>query len=95
MDCPPAGRKLSATAQSSLLATLSAYLPGFRLSLPQPRATLQCVQQYVSARDAARARGVPAARVTQRWCAGTPRQPRHRQRACLCRSLPRVVCGAW
>jgi hypothetical protein len=53
VDCPPAGKKLSAAGQSSLLALLSSYMPGFKLSLP-PQATkqaLSCVQQYVSALD--------------------------------------------
>lgn len=48
VDCPPSGKKLSAAAQTSLLASLAAYMPGFRLSLPQAKQNLQCVQQYVS-----------------------------------------------
>lgn len=48
-DCPTAGRKLSVTAQSSLLDFLGGYMPGFALTLPQAKKTLQCVQQWVSA----------------------------------------------
>lgn len=45
---------MSADAQSSFLQYLSGFVPGFKLSLPQAKKGLQCIQEYVSA-----GRGLP------------------------------------
>lgn len=48
-DCPTGGKRLTAEGQSSLVAYLGGFLPGFKLTVVQgSKAPLQCIQEYVS-----------------------------------------------
>lgn len=48
LDCPKAGKPMSADAISSFVTYLSGYMPGFSITLKKANKPLQCVQQYVS-----------------------------------------------